>query len=110
MRRSARARWVAAAVAVVVAVLAGACTGNRSPTAGSSGVTTATTSAKRPATQPATRTFGDLPSPCGTGTATGATDQGVSDTRITIGYGDDAGAVPSPGLDHELGDAMKAMI
>ena len=35
--------------------------------------------------------FGTLDSPCGEGDATGATDQGVTDDQITIGYGDDAG-------------------
>lgn len=41
--------------------------------------------------------FGDLPSPCGPGTASGATQTGVTDTSITIGYGDDAGFAQSPG-------------
>src|SRR5438270_4173523 len=54
--------------------------------------------------------FGDLPSPCGKGDAKGATDQGVTDTQITIEYGDDAGFTASPGLNKEIGDAAKAMI
>ena len=51
-----------------------------------------------------------LASPCGHGTATGATANGVTDTSITIGYGDDAGYAAAPGLDKEMSDAMKPMI
>jgi ABC-type branched-subunit amino acid transport system substrate-binding protein len=54
--------------------------------------------------------FGDLASPCGAGTAKGATDKGVTDTSITIGYGDDAGYAAAPGLNKEMSDSMKAMI
>ena len=54
--------------------------------------------------------FGDLASPCGAGTAKGATDKGVTDTNITIGYGDDVGFAASPGLNKEIGDAVKAMV
>jgi ABC-type branched-subunit amino acid transport system substrate-binding protein len=54
--------------------------------------------------------FGTLPSPCGPGTASGATANGVTDTSITIGYGDDAGYAAAPGLDKEMSDAMRAMI
>ena len=51
-----------------------------------------------------------MKSPCGKGDAKGATAQGVTDTQITIGYGDDAGYTAAPGLNKEIGDAMKAMI
>lgn len=54
--------------------------------------------------------FGDLASPCGAGDAKGATDQGVTDESITIGFGDDRGFAASPGLGREVGDAAKAMI
>lgn len=54
--------------------------------------------------------FGDLPSPCGPGDASGATDQGVTDKQIVIGYGDDRGYAAAPGLNQELGDAVTAMI
>jgi Periplasmic binding protein len=54
--------------------------------------------------------FGTLASPCGPGNATGATDQGVTDSTIRIGYGDDRGFAESPGLDQEMGDAVTAMI
>jgi hypothetical protein len=72
--------------------------------------TTETTEAETTTTEPAGETFGDLPSPCGAGDASGATDKGVSDTSITIGYGDDEGYAAAPGLDKEMSDAMKAMI
>ena len=55
-------------------------------------------------------TFGDLETPCGEGDAKGATDQGVTDTEITIGYGDDRGFTYAPGLSEEVGDAMDAMV
>lgn len=54
--------------------------------------------------------FGSLESPCGPGDAAGATDQGVSDREIRIGYGDDRGYTKSPGLNREMGDAVAAMI
>jgi len=53
--------------------------------------------------------FGTLPSPCGPGTASGATDQGVTDKTITIGYGDDAGYAGDPGVT-EMSDAVKAFM
>ena len=56
------------------------------------------------------QSFGTLESPCGQGDATGATDQGVTDTSITIGYGDDAGYAASPGLNHQMSDAMKSFV
>jgi ABC-type branched-subunit amino acid transport system substrate-binding protein len=72
--------------------------------------TTASTEEETTTTEPAGETFGDLPSPCGAGDASGATDKGVTDTDITIGYGDDEGYAAAPGLDKEMSDAMKAMI
>jgi ABC-type branched-subunit amino acid transport system substrate-binding protein len=56
------------------------------------------------------KTFGTLPSPCGPGDAKGATDQGVTDAAITIGFGDDRGFTAAPGLSKEMGDAVKALI
>jgi ABC-type branched-subunit amino acid transport system substrate-binding protein len=61
-------------------------------------------------TQATTTKFGDLPSPCGKGNATGATDRGVTNSTITIGYGDDRGFSGSPGLSKEIGDGIKAFI
>lgn len=57
-----------------------------------------------------TETFGDLTVPCGEGEASGATDQGVTDDSIAIGYGDDSGYSAAPGLNEEMGDAIDAAI
>ncbi|MBN2623278.1 MAG: ABC transporter substrate-binding protein [Acidimicrobiales bacterium] len=54
--------------------------------------------------------FGTLESPCGEGDGGPATEQGVTEGEIVIGYGDDAGFPTSPGLSHETSDAMEAMI
>ena len=54
--------------------------------------------------------FGSLDSPCGPGDATGATDVGVTDTTVRIGFGDDAGSTSSPGLNREMSATMRAMI
>ena len=98
-------------VAVAVATTAAACSSGRgsSPSSATStpgGAVVATTST----TAPGGQTFGTLASPCGPGTAGGATDQGVTDTAIHIAYGDDRGFASLPGLDKEMGDAVKAMI
>ncbi len=84
----------------VVALVAGACGGGRS---GSN--STSSTTAKASATD-----FGTMKSPCGPGDAKGATAQGVTDTQITIGYGDDAGYTAAPGLNKEMSDAVKALM
>jgi ABC-type branched-subunit amino acid transport system substrate-binding protein len=62
------------------------------------------------AAQPTESRFGTLPSPCGPGHATGATDQGVTASSIRIAYGDDRGFTGDPGLNQEMGDAVKDMI
>ncbi len=100
-RRPVGVRSALVAVAIVMALVAGACSSGRSTTESESSDTT---------TENATTTFGTLESPCGPGDASGATQLGVTDTSITIGYGDDAGFQSAPGLSHELSDAMKAMI
>ena len=79
-------------------------------TAPTAAVTTPTAAAATTTTAPAGKKFGTLASPCGAGAATGATDKGVTDTNLTIGYGDDEGYAAAPGLDKEMSDAMKAMI
>ena len=95
------------AIVALTILLFAACSGDRKTPAadlGGSGSTTTT------APSAAEATFGDLPSPCGPGDASGSTEQGVTDDAIVLGYGDDAGFSVLPGLDHELSDAMKAMI
>ena len=54
--------------------------------------------------------FGDIVWPCNPGTATGATDQGVTDTSILIGGGDDRGYAASLGLNITQTDTLKAFV
>ena len=101
--------WLRLVCAVLVAaLLAAACGGDRDddPSA------TDDTSTTEPEGDDGEGTdgFGDLESPCGEGDAAGATEQGVTDDAITIGYGDDAGFATSPGLNHEMTDAVEALI
>src|SRR5437660_199563 len=102
MKRTAKA----GAVVLAFALTAAAC--GSSHRAGGPVTGADTAGSKSPSA--AAATFGTLASPCGAGTARGATGQGVTDTAITIGYGDDRGFTPAPGLDQEVGDAVQAMI
>jgi ABC-type branched-subunit amino acid transport system substrate-binding protein len=106
-RRSRRPARVGATVIALLAVLslvATACGSGRSSSSNTGDSSSATTTAATG------NTFGDLASPCGPGEATGATQLGVTDTTITIGFGDDAGYQAAPGLSHEISDAMRGMI
>jgi ABC-type branched-subunit amino acid transport system substrate-binding protein len=104
--RFGRARWLAAVA--VVALVAAACGSGRSDSSGDSGSSDTTAAAE-------TTSFGTLASPCGpaedgAAPSGGASEQGVTDSSITIGYGDDAGYQATPGLDKEMSDAVKGMI
>jgi ABC-type branched-subunit amino acid transport system substrate-binding protein len=99
--RRSRGAVLAVGIIAVLSVFTAACSGGRS---GSSSDSTTTTKAS------SSTDFGTMASPCGKGDAKGATQQGVTDTSITIGYGDDAGYPTSPGLNKEMSDAIKAMI
>ena len=93
-----------AGLVAVAALVVGACGSGRSDDASpddTSGDTVAET---------ASGTFGTVEDVCSDGDASGATDQGVTDTEIQIGYGDDAGFQQSPGLNHQMSDAMEAFI
>src|SRR5947209_6990436 len=52
--------------------------------------------------------FGSLKAVCGPGAAKGTTDQGVTDTSITVGTMADPGSSVQPGLDQELFDSADA--
>src|SRR5579871_6823245 len=105
MQRGAVRGWAVVGVAVLVASLAAACSsGRKAPPATTTAAAVATTTTQAPGVK-----FGTLASPCGPGSASGATDQGVTDKSITIGFGDDAVYVGDPGAT-EMSDAVKAMI
>jgi hypothetical protein len=105
-----RGRWIRTGALLVAGMLAVGCSSSR-------GSTAATTQAAPPAGGSSTTSsteapppmFGTLASPCGPGSASGATDQGVTDKAVTIAYGDDAGYVGIPGVS-EMSDAVKAFI
>ena len=103
-----RTWWRLLAVMAALTVLASACSSDRGddPTAAAEGGSETTAAPQDSGADH----FGTLASPCGDGDASGATDQGVTDDQITIGYGDDAGFSLSPGLSHETSDAIKTMI
>src|SRR6478752_4239417 len=93
-----RRSWIGAiALVTVLATLTAACGSGRSDDNSSSNSGTSGTAATATA---AAGSFGTLSDVCGPGDAKGATDKGVTDTDITIGYGDDAGYTASPGLNH----------
>jgi hypothetical protein len=96
-------------VVLTIALLASACSSSRH-TSSSSPTTAAPAGGTGGTSSPSAQSFGTLASPCGPGNATGATQQGVTDTSIRIAYGDDRGFVGSPGLDQEMGQAVTAMI
>ncbi len=87
---------------VIVVLVAAACSrsGNRqsSPTSGSPASAGAAVSGD----------FGSLKAVCGPGAAKGTTDQGVTDTSITVGTMADPGSSVQPGLDQELFDSADA--
>lgn len=96
-------RIVRASAAVAVLSVMAACSSERSSDPEATGSADGGGTAE-------TVMFGDMESPCGEGTASGATDQGVTEDSITIGYGDDRGYTAAPGLSQEVGDAVTAMI
>ena len=104
---STRSRARRATPLLIACLFAAACSGSHGNGAANAGGNTTAA----PTTTPSTAaTFGTLASPCGPGTAKGATANGVTDASITIGYGDDAGYSAAQGLDKEMSDAVKPMI
>jgi ABC-type branched-subunit amino acid transport system substrate-binding protein len=98
-------RRAALALLLVLATLAAGCGSDRKDDESSTSTTAASST-----TAVADGKFGDIESPCGKGDASGSPDQGVTDEAIKIGYGDDAGFPNSPGLNHEMSDAVKAFV
>jgi ABC-type branched-subunit amino acid transport system substrate-binding protein len=105
-------RLTAIAAVVVIALLAVGCgSGRSSSDPGASGDNGGSSGSSSSSGSGAV-TFGDLESPCGPaeGTNSAGSEQGVTADTVTIGYGDDAGYQGQPGLNHEMSDAIKAMI
>lgn len=102
-KRAARA----GAVALALALVTSACASHRTGPDVTGAAAPAATAGGSAAGQ---ERFGTLASPCGAGDAKGATDQGITDEQITVGYGDDRGFPSAPGLSKELGDAVSALI
>jgi ABC-type branched-subunit amino acid transport system substrate-binding protein len=108
--RPSRAATTVVAVATAIAMIASACGG------GSRSAAPSDTGGGTPTDTPtsAAVTFGDMESPCGPGdepaNAAAPVALGVDASTVTIGYGDDAGFKDSPGINHEMSDAVRAMI
>ena len=92
------------ALLLVLALVLGACGSGRDDAGDDS--STATTAAGGGSTE----TFGALQSPCGPGEPSGSPDQAVDATSVTIGYGDDAGFQGNPGSNHQMSDAVRALM
>lgn len=103
-----RLRWLA--VVLVLLVLTAACGSDREDDDAATGDDETTETTAEGGDDGGEVTFGDLESPCSDGDGGPATEQGVTEDTITIGYGDDAGFPNSPGLNHEMSDAIKALI
>ena len=93
-------KMIAACAGLGTALLLSACSSARSGPGSATGTTSSVPAA-------GVVNFGTLASPCGRGTATGATDQGVTNQAIDIAFGDDAGYSGDPGVT-EMSDAVKA--
>ncbi len=109
------------AIPLVLALLGAGCGKSRDaqPAASAAPTSSAATSNSAGGTtpgtdaQPAAPMFGDAPWPCGKATTPNTdsgSEPGVTKDAISIAGGDDAGYVGSPGLNHEMTDAMKAMV
>ncbi len=103
-----RATALVAALAVL-GLVAGACGGGRSGAGDGSTDSTAAGATTGSGSGEGVQ-FGDLASPCGPGSPSGAPGQGVTADSVTIAYGDDAGYQVTPGRGHEASDAVKALI
>lgn len=97
------------AVLAAALVTVSACSSDRGAS-GAAPVAPGAASTAQSAPAQAAAKFGTLDSPCGRGTASKATGQGVTATSISIGYGDDRGFTVRPGLNQSMGGAVKALI
>jgi hypothetical protein len=94
---------------IAAAALGIAACGRSSSGGGGSTPSSSGTTSKAPATTAAGKgDFGDLKNICGPGTATGATERGVTNSTIRIGTTADPGAAAAPGLEQEFFDTADA--
>lgn len=116
MLRRHRQGYRLVAVPLVLAMLVTAC--GKSRDAAAPAGSSPDSSSSQPATDgssPAADVpmFGDAPWPCSKGDGANTdsgNEPGVTKDAISIAGGDDAGYVGSPGLSHELTDAMRALV
>jgi ABC-type branched-subunit amino acid transport system substrate-binding protein len=108
---------VSSTVATTATTVAPVTTSGGSVATGGSTVSTASTgsAATTPVTEakPAVAMFGDAPWPCSAGNGANTdsgSEPGVTKDSVSIATGDDAGYAASPGLNHEITDAMKAFV
>ena len=105
--RTRKAWLLAVAVLAIGSLVASACGDDRNDDVVDPGTTAGPATTEAPGTteaEPMAPMFGSGEWPCGPGDASGATHQGVTDSTITIGVGDDRGFPDSPGLNaHQTG-------
>lgn len=89
---------------VVVAAIAAGCSRSSGNSSKGGGATTTGPSST------ATGDFGTSKGVCGPGSAKGSTDQGISDTTITVGTMSDPGNTVQPGLNQELFDSADTFV
>lgn len=103
-----RRRWAWLAAGLSVSLVLSSCSSDRTDSGSDGSGASSTTAADGSGGK---ATFGDLTWPCGPATEKNTDDgseTGVTADSIKIATGDDAGSTVSPGLNHEIGDAVKA--
>jgi hypothetical protein len=108
MLKNGRGAKRAVVMSIVALLVVSACSRSSSPKAtatGAAGGTAATAAAAS-----ASGDFGTLKAVCGPGNATGATDQGVTNTTISMSTMSDPGYTALPGLNQELFDSADAFV
>ena len=105
----------AAVAALSLALIGAACSGRSSSSSTTTAAPTtaapaASTTTAAAAAAPGPGDFGTLKGVCGPGTASGATDKGVTDTGIRVATMADPGNTAVPGLDIELFQTSLAFV
>jgi ABC-type branched-subunit amino acid transport system substrate-binding protein len=106
-----RRRTAALAAGVSLALIGAACSGHGSSSSTTAPPTTAAAAATTTtAAGPGPGDFGTLKAVCGPGTASGATDKGVTDTEIRAATMSDPGNTAVPGLNIEMFQESQAFV